>query len=282
MLSYQHEYHAGNHADVLKHIVLTLLIEALQRKPSPLRVIDTHAGSGGYDLTSPAAQHGREYERGIARVLAADDPLPELASYLAAVKSLNRAGPLQHYPGSPQIARNLLRPQDHLELFELHPQAFDALAATFGRDAQTHMHHRDAFEGVAAVLPPLERRGIVLIDPSYELGSDFANVLSALSRGHRRWSNGVIAVWYPIVHKPGTDTFLRRLENLPMPGVFDARLEVAAPRVEGLRGSGLVILNLPFGVDEQLRRVLPWLHRHLAPEGTGRWRAHWLRNQSSP
>lgn len=276
MLSYQHEYHAGNHADVLKHVVLTLLIQALQRKPSSLRVIDTHAGSGTYDLTSPAAQRGREYERGIARVLAADEPLPEIASYLKAVKSLNRQGALRHYPGSPQIARTLLRPQDQLELFELHPQAVSSLETTFGRDAQTHLHRRDAFEGISAVLPPPERRGIVLIDPSYELGTDFTHVLSALATGHRRWSNGVFAIWYPLVDKPGVDRFLRQLENLPMPKVFDARLEVAAVGTPGLRGSGLVIVNLPFGVDEQLGRVLPWLHRHLAPEGAGRWQARWL------
>jgi 23S rRNA (adenine2030-N6)-methyltransferase len=276
VFSYQHDYHAGNHADVLKHIVLTLLIEALQRKPTPLRVIDTHAGSGTYDLASAMAQHGREFEQGVARVLDVVPTPPELARFVEAVKSLNEDGALRFYPGSPQMARMLLRPNDHLELFELHPQACNALTALFARDRQTHVHRRDAFEGLTAALPPPERRGIVLIDPSYETADEFGQVLAAMQRAHRRWPSGVYVVWFPLLAKAAGAKFIERLEALPLPRLFQVELEVA-PGATGLRGSGLVIANLPFAVDAQLRTLLPWLHRHLAPHGAGGWRARWLR-----
>ncbi|MBN1239208.1 MAG: 23S rRNA (adenine(2030)-N(6))-methyltransferase RlmJ, partial [Gammaproteobacteria bacterium] len=208
MLSYQHDYHAGNHADVLKHVALTLTIGALQRKPKPIRVIDTHAGSGAYDLTGTLARRHREYDDGIARVLGAAAPLPpEIAPYVETVRRMNPDGELRRYPGSPQIARSLLRPQDHLELFELHPQASRALGELFKGDRQAHLHRRDAFEGLVAVLPPPERRGLVLIDPAYETEREFASVLRVLEDAVRRWPGGVYAVWYPLLEKRGAARF---------------------------------------------------------------------------
>lgn len=276
MLSYQHEYHAGNHADVVKHAVLALLIDALQRKPKPIRVIDSHAGAGFYDLTSPAAQRNREFADGIARILDARPVPPELSRYVGAVETLNGGDVLLRYPGSPQLARMLLRDDDHLELFELHPQSCASLKAVFDGDRRVHLHRRDAFEGVPAVVPPPERRGIVLIDPAYEQREDFNRVLDLLPVLLRRWANGVYAVWYPLLRRPEARAYVRQLRALDMPRMFQVELQVAPAGSFGLYGSGLVIANLPYGVDAQLKTLLPWLHQRLAPQGVGAWQARWL------
>jgi 23S rRNA (adenine2030-N6)-methyltransferase len=276
MLSYQHEYHAGNHADVLKHAVLALLIDALKRKPKPFRVIDSHAGAGVYDLTSREAQQHREFAAGIARVFDARPVPPELSSYVGAVEELNGGDVLLRYPGSPMLARMLQRESDHLELFELHPQAFASLQTTFGRDRGVHLHHRDAFEGVPAVLPPPERRGLVLIDPAYERREEFDAVLEMLPALHRRWPTGIYAVWYPLLRKPEAQAFVRRLCAIDLPRLFRVELEVEPRDGFGLYGSGLVIANLPYGLDAPLKTIVPWLHRRLASRGAGGWQAEWL------
>ena len=277
MLSYQHDYHAGNHADVLKHVVLTLLIGALQRKPKPLRVIDTHAGSGGYDVTDPLAQRNREHEGGIGRLLDETDPPPEVRQYLDMVRESNMEGPLRWYPGSPEIARRLARPDDQVEAFELHPQALKSLRNRFAGDRQVHVHRRDAFEGLMALLPPPERRGVVLIDPAYESEREFGAVLALLADALERWPGGVYAVWYPLVPKPGAARFVARLEALSAPKLFQTELTVAPPGAPGLRGSGVIVVNLPFGLDAPLRTAVGWLHSRLAAPGIGAWKAHWLR-----
>src|SRR5690606_4704543 len=263
MLSYQHEYHAGNHADVVKHAVLALLIDALQRKPKPMRVIDSHAGAGFYDLTSLEAQRNREFANGIARILDARPVPPELSRYVGAVEALNGGDVLLRYPGSPQLARMLLRDNDRLELFELHPQACASLKAVFDGDRRVHLHRRDAFEGVPAVVPPPERRGLVLIDPAYEKREEFNQVLDLLPALLERWANGVYAGWYPLLRRPEARAYVRQLRALDMPRMFQVELQVAAAGSFGLCGSGLVIANLPYGVDAQLKTLLPWLHQRL-------------------
>ena len=262
MLSYQHDYHAGNHADVLKHSVLAILIRALQRKNAPLRIIDTHAGSGTYDLEGALAQQGREFERGAARVFGAPAPPACIAPYLEALATANPEGALRRYPGSPQLALSLLRPADQLELFELHPQAVAALRANFRRHRQVHIHRRDGFEGMLAVVPPKERRGLVLIDPSYERKADFALAAEAAARAHARWTNGVLVLWYPLIEHSGSAQLLGSLGKLGLPKAFRVELEVV-PAGPGLRGSGLVIANLPYEADRDLRSLLPWLARRL-------------------
>jgi 23S rRNA (adenine2030-N6)-methyltransferase len=274
LLSYQHDYHAGNHADVLKHAVLALLIRALQRKISPLRVIDTHAGSGLYDLSSPMAQHGREYERGVARVMAASDPPATVAPYLEVLEQLNH-GDLNRYPGSPAFALSLLREQDHLELFELHPQALEALRQWAGREPRVHIHRRDGFEGLPAIVPPPEKRGIVLIDPAYEQKTDYDRVADVLATSCRRWPNGVFVIWYPLLRQQGSAHLIRKIQRLGLPKVFQVELTVA-PEGEGLRGSGLIIVNLPYQVDEALGQLLPWLTSRLSTGGDGTWTSEWL------
>ncbi len=279
MLSYQHEYHAGNHADVLKHGVLAILIRALQRKPAPIRVLDSHAGSGLYDLDAPAAQQGREHERGIAPVLARAAAAPAaLAPYLETVARLNPGGRLRRYPGSARLAFELLREQDELELFELHPQASAALRAELGREPKVHIHRRDGFEGLVAVVPPRERRGIALVDPSYERKSEFDDVASTIAAAQKRWAGGVYMVWYPLISNRTAARFAEHgLRQLAPRGLYRVELAVAAPDSKGLRGSGLLIFNLPHRVDAELNALLPWLHATLAPRGLGGWRAEPVR-----
>jgi 23S rRNA (adenine2030-N6)-methyltransferase len=274
LLSYQHDYHAGNHADVLKHTVLALLIQALKRKPAAFRVIDSHAGSGVYDLGSHMAQHGREFDTGVALVRQAKDP-PAVRPYLEVLDGLNGAGTLRVYPGSPELAARLLREQDHLELFELHPQAVAALQKRYARNAQVHVHRRDGFEGLVAVVPPKERRGIALIDPAYEDKDDFGRVADLVAACRKRWANGVYMVWYPLIRHAGADRLIEVLREFAIPRTLRVELEVA-PNSEGLKGSGLVIANLPFQVETDLRRLVPWLGRVLAQTADATHSVRWL------
>lgn len=275
MLSYLHEYHAGNHADVLKHSVLAMLIRALQRKPGAMRIIDTHAGSALYDLDSEPAQRGREHEAGVVRLLGDANPPAALAPYLQAISDLNPDGRLRHYPGSPQVALALLRDQDRLELFELHPRASERLRERFRRHPQVHVHRRDGFEGLLAVIPPPERRGVVLIDPSYEQRNDYLRTVETVAATVRRWANAVIAVWYPLIGTPDAGRMLDRLARSKLPGAYRVELELT-PDAPGLRGSGLVVINLPFQMDLELQSLMPWLRQRLSPDGGGAARAGWL------
>jgi 23S rRNA (adenine2030-N6)-methyltransferase len=275
VLSYQHDYHAGNHADVVKHSVLALLIRALQRKATPLRVIDSHAGSGIYDLESRMAQHGREFETGAALALSAADPPPCALPYLEVLAAVNAGGALRHYPGSPELALRLLRAQDELELFELHPQALAALRARYARNRQVHIHGRDGFEGLVAVVPPKDRRGVALIDPSYERKEEFARVREVVAACQQRWANGVYVVWYPLIRHAGADRLIEELRRLELPRAFRVEVEVA-PAADGLRGSGLIIANLPYRVETELNELLPWLSRVLRRGRVGTQVAQWL------
>lgn len=277
MLSYQHEYHCGNHADVLKHAVLALCLAALIRKDKPLRVLDAHAGAGIYDLRSPAARKNAEFAHGIARVLAAPHAPATLEPYLSAVRALNPAkGRLHRYPGSPELARWLLRSDDQLELIELHPQAVAVLRRQLGRDPRAHIHQRDSFEGLPALLPPPERRGLVLIDPSYEVKDEFPRVVELLKTCHRRWPTGVYLAWYPLIRHPQSERFAAKVRATGIRRIFQAELQVDVDATPGLRGSGVLIINPPFGVAEELQQVMPWLWEVLAVDRRGHWCAEWL------
>jgi 23S rRNA (adenine2030-N6)-methyltransferase len=285
MLSYQHDYHAGNHADVLKHSVLALVIRALQRKDTPLRVLDAHAGSGVYDLRSHEARKNAEFAGGIERLLAAPDVPPEAHDYLAAVRALNgdpsRATPggganLHLYPGSPQVARHLLRAEDHLELLELHPGALARLRRYFGRDRRVHIHGRDAFEGLPALVPPPERRGVVLVDSAYEVTEDFPAVVELLKACHRRWAGGVYLLWYPLIRHPLAERFSAKVRATGIPKILQVELQVETAGFAGLRGSGLCIVNPPYGLDQKLNVLLPWLWQELKNDERSAWRVEWL------
>lgn len=276
MLSYQHTYHAGNFADVHKHLVLCRTLAALTRKPAALMVLDSHAGRGGYDLASEAAARTAEFRDGIARLWAASEPAPALADYLALVRRYNPDGRLRRYPGSPLLARALLRPQDRLVLCEQHPQEIAALRQLIGADRQVAIHQRDGWEALGALLPPRAKRGLVLIDPSYEVKSDYRQLVDALARVHQRWRQGRILVWYPLLPAGRHHELLRRLSQSGLRSILRNELQIRPAGDEhGLYGSGLLLVNPPWPLAEQLPALTTGLARLLA-QGETRATTDWL------
>ena len=261
MLAYRHAFHAGNHADVLKHIVLMLVLGHMNAKPKGYRYVDTHAGAGGYSLEGRYAQKKGEYERGIGRLWTRTD-LPEIvADYVALVRRFNPDGVLAQYPGSPALAQMLLRPQDQLRAFELHPTEQKILRSTLAATPGAIAYDGDGFAGLKSQLPPSSRRAAVLIDPSYEGNADYAKVVSALREGLERFASGVYMVWYPQVTKLEAAGLPRRLEALAPKGWVHARLTVQQPDAQGfgLAGSGMFVINPPHSLAAQLQGLLPWL-----------------------
>jgi len=271
VLSYRHAFHAGNHADVLKHAVLVLLLNALKRKDKPFVCIDTHAGAGRYDLADPKAQQTHEYEQGIARWWHSTDPV--LVPYLDCVRALNEHGPLRWYPGSPLIARMLLRPEDRLALLELHPTDYAALAAGFEGDPAVKVERADAHARLKAWLPPPERRGLVFIDPPYELRKEEAQVVDLLTESHRRWATGIYAIWFPILTRLAAQRFVERLAAT---GIRRQLVIEYMPFGEdttvGLKGSGVVIVNPPYPLETELAALCVALEKH---DGAARARVRW-------
>jgi 23S rRNA (adenine2030-N6)-methyltransferase len=261
MLAYRHAFHAGNHADVLKHVVLMRVLRHMTTKDKGYRYVDTHAGAGGYSLEGRYARKKREYEQGIGRLWARDD-LPEpVADYVERVRDFNAGGRLEQYPGSPAFARMLLRPQDQMRLFERHPTDHRILAAYLGATKGVEVFDGDGFDGLKGQLPPSTRRGVVLIDPSYEGNGDYPRVVATLRDALARFAEGVYLVWYPQVTKLEAAQLPRRLEALAPKGWLHARLTVQQPDMQGfgLAGSGVFVINPPYTLHEQLRAVLPWL-----------------------
>ena len=261
MLAYRHAFHAGNHADVLKHITLTLLLRYMNQKDKPYRLVDTHAGAGGYSLEGRYAQKKGEFEQGIGRLWTRDD-LPEaVADYVSLVRRFNPQGTLEQYPGSPAFAQMLLRAQDQLRLFELHPTDHRILESYLGSVKGAEVKNADGFEGLKSQLPPSTRRAVVLMDPSYEGHGDYGRVIASLRDALGRFAEGVYMVWYPQVQKLEAAQLPRRLEALAPKGWLHARLTVQEPDSQGfgLAGSGVFIINPPFTLHEQLLGVLPYL-----------------------
>ncbi|MFO1422673.1 MAG: 23S rRNA (adenine(2030)-N(6))-methyltransferase RlmJ [Candidatus Competibacteraceae bacterium] len=277
MLSYRHAFHAGNFADVFKHVLLVQLIRALHRKDKPFCVLDTHAGAGRYDLDSPPARKNREFGGGIGRLWDQPGLSPELADYVARVRALNPDGRLRVYPGSPRIARDLLRSSDRLLLTELHPAEHAALKAEFAGDRQVVVHHQDGYTALKALLPPLERRGLVLIDPAYELKDEFDRLLEAVQAIHRRWATGIVALWYPILDRAPSLRFQRTLQQLEIPSMLCAELGLYPyDGPPGLHGCGMILINPPWKLDETLGRLLLELLRWLRVGDHGQTRLEWL------
>jgi len=261
MLAYRHAFHAGNHADVLKHTVLTLLLRYMNRKDKPYRLVDTHAGAGGYSLEGRYAQKKGEFEQGIGRLWKRDD-LPEaLADYVALVRRFNPEGMLEQYPGSPAFAQMLLRAQDQLRLFELHPTDHRILDSYLGSVKGAEVKNADGFEGLKSQVPPSTRRAVVLMDPSYEGHGDYGRVIASLREALERFAEGVYMVWYPQVQKLEAAQLPRRLQGLAPKGWLHARLTVQVPDAQGfgLAGSGVFVINPPFTLHDELQAVLPYL-----------------------
>jgi 23S rRNA (adenine2030-N6)-methyltransferase len=261
MLAYRHAFHAGNHADVLKHIVLMLVLRHMNAKPKPYRFVDTHAGAGGYSLEGRYAQKKGEYERGIGRLWTRDDLPGTIADYVELIRRFNPDGVLSQYPGSPAIAQMLLRPQDQLRAFELHPTEQKILRSTLAATPDAIAYDGDGFEGLKSQLPPSTRRAAVLIDPSYEGNGDYARVVATLRDALSRFAEGVYLVWYPQVSKLEAARLPKRLEAMAPKGWLNVRLSVQQPDAQGfgLAGSGVFVLNPPHPLRAQLEAVLPYL-----------------------
>ncbi|MEO8203464.1 MAG: 23S rRNA (adenine(2030)-N(6))-methyltransferase RlmJ [Betaproteobacteria bacterium] len=271
MLSYRHGFHAGNHADALKHAVLVHLLGYLTRKDKPLWYVDTHAGAADYELDSAWAQKKCEFETGIGRLWPRDDAPALVAGYLDQVRALNPDGRLRLYPGSAQIAMQLLRDQDRLRLFELHSTEGRGLAEHFaGASPRVLVQAGDGFDGLRAVLPPPSRRGLVLIDPSYEDKRDYSRARATLEDALQRFATGVYALWYPIVQRRESDAFPASLKRLQAKDWLHVALRVKAPAADGygLHGSGLFILNPPWDLPRLLAEAMPYLVRVLGQDAS--------------
>jgi 23S rRNA (adenine2030-N6)-methyltransferase len=278
-MNYRHIYHAGNFADVFKHAIFALVIEHLKKKEKPFFVLDTHAGGGRYDLTASEAARTGEYLDGVARLLAAEDVPADLAAYVGAIRRLNARYPqkARWYPGSPLLARLLARPGDRLAFTELNPEAARPLAREFGADPQVRVHHMDGYVALKALLPPPERRGVVLIDPPFEQKGEFAHMVEGLRQACRRFSTGIYLLWYPIKEAAAVTSFLQSVRGTGIRNVLAVELRIyASEEAERLNGCGLVMVNPPWTVPEALERFLPWMARLLAREGEGAWRLEWL------
>jgi 23S rRNA (adenine2030-N6)-methyltransferase len=275
MLSYRHSFHAGNHADVLKHLVLVQLIDYLKQKDKPFWVVDTHAGAGLYALDAGHATQLAEHEGGIARLWERSDLPPAVAAYVDAVRPLNAKGALTAYPGSPWIAHQRLRADDRLRLFELHGTDIVTLADNF-RDArrQVQVTHGDGLAGLKALLPPPPRRALVLIDPSFEVAADYRGVVKTIEEALKRFSTGTYAVWYPLLAKPEARALpdkLRAAATQAGKPWLDTRLWVRQQPAGtfGMPGSGMFIVNPPWILAEMLQETLPWLADALAEDKNG-------------
>jgi len=283
-MNYRHAFHAGNFADVFKHAILIELIEALTRKSAPLCYFDTHAGAGLYDLRGGEATKTREFADGVSRLAAIDGPPVRLQTYLDVLWSLNPGESLTDlgcYPGSPLIAARLLRPNDRAILCELQPDEALRLKTLFASDARVGVHVRDGYAALGALVPPKERRGLVLIDPPFEAqDAEFRAIEAALTRALARWLAGTYAIWYPIKQREQTRPFHRWFVTQKVRKTLVAELlrqDDDSPL--RLNGCGMVIVNPPWKFDQQLRQLLPLLHRLLAVDSRGGWRVDWLTSE---
>ncbi len=272
MLSYRHAFHAGNHADVLKHFVELELLRHLAQKDKPFWYIDTHAGAGCYELDSEYAEKNAEFEGGIARLWdAADLPVP-LAEYVQMVRQFNPDGKLRLYPGSPLVAQSVLREQDRMRLVELHPTDFGLLQQNFtGQGARVLLQKADGFAALKALLPPPPRRALVLIDPPYEEKQDYQRVVTALQEGLKRFATGTYAVWYPQLQRSESGQLPENLKQLEVKSWLHVALNVHTPDEDGfgMHGSGMFVINPPWKLYATLQEVMPVLAARLGQLGQG-------------
>ena len=277
MLSYRHQFHAGNFADVFKHALLCALLLHLGRKPKPFCYLDTHAGIGRYDLSHPWARKRGEYRDGIARVWERDDAPHALVPYLEAVRAENPDGRLRRYPGSPCIARRCLRAGDRMVLCELNERDCERLRKIFAQDRPVAVHHRDGYQALKALLPPAERRGLVLVDSAFDRAGEFARLVHALVSAHGRWPTGVLALWYPLMEPAAVLAFERKAAASGVRRILKLELSIRpAGWSASLRGCGMLVVNPPYRLDAQMEPVLEWLCRALAPAGEGASHIRWL------
>jgi 23S rRNA (adenine2030-N6)-methyltransferase len=278
MLAYRHLFHAGNFADVFKHALLAQLVLMLERKDKPFFCLDTHAGIGRYDLTHAWAQKNAEHNDGIARVWTRSDAPPALAPYLDAVRAENPDGSLRWYPGSPHIVRRFMRAHDRLALIEINKKDFETLAALFDGDQQVQVRLMDGYQALKAFLPPRERRGLVFVDSSFDRAKEFARLTRGFVEGHRKFSTGVYALWYPLMEPSAMRAFERDVVATGIRKILQLEISVLPANWKGgLRGCGLLVVNPPFGFEATARTIIAWLHEVLAQQpDAAAHRVHWL------
>jgi 23S rRNA (adenine2030-N6)-methyltransferase len=269
MLSYRHAFHAGNHADVLKHYVLSLVLEYMNQKDKPYWYIDTHAGAGMYMLTSEYAQKNAEFETGIARLFAAKNLPESLTNFVESIRKYNQNNRLNFYPGSPKIAESILRNEDKMRLFELHPNDYKQLVENF-KNRQTKTEMLDGFTGIKACLPPPTKRAVVLIDPPYELKDDYQRVVDCIKDSLKCFATGTYLIWYPLLQRSEPSEMVEKLKSLNMDSWLNVSLNVQAPSDEGfgMHGSGLFIINPPWTLPKILEETMPILTKLLSVDET--------------
>jgi 23S rRNA (adenine2030-N6)-methyltransferase len=277
MLSYRHLYHAGNFADVFKHALLARLLIALNSKDKAYCYLDTHAGIGLYDLAHPWAHKAREYESGIGKLWDRKD-IPELLRpYMDTVREENKSHRLRFYPGSPVIARRFLRPVDRMVLTELNKTDVEVLRAVFEKQRRVAVHCMDAYQGLKAFLPPQERRGLVLVDSSFDRSREFDRIVRAMKEAHERWATGMYAVWYPIMEVAPMRDFAASVTRSGIRKILRLELTVRErDESEFIPGCGMLVVNPPWHFEEEARAILDYLRRVLGIEGAGRADVKWL------
>jgi 23S rRNA (adenine2030-N6)-methyltransferase len=282
-VNYRHAFHAGSFADVFKHAVLCRVLHHLREKPAAFRVIDTHAGAGLYDLTRAEAARGGEWHDGIEKLRAAALPEPTaalLAPYLEVIDAFNERGKLSLYPGSPAVARAWLRRQDRLIACELEPRAAAALRRNLRGDVRIKTLAIDGWTALSAYVPPTERRGVVLIDPPFEEDRDFHRLSHELAGAHRKWATGIYMLWYPIKDRGEPDALAKRLRRLAPGKTLRAELTIAAMSdASRLNGCGLILVNPPWKLADELAILMPVLSKILGRDGRGAFRLDWLADE---
>jgi 23S rRNA (adenine2030-N6)-methyltransferase len=277
MLSYRHGFHAGNFADVLKHTVLIHMLEYMTQKDKPLRIIDTHAGAGVYKLNGPQAQKNREFDNGIGQLWASEQQPAAIARLAKLVHTVNDGKQLQLYPGSPLIAQTLMRSIDRLYLHELHPTDYQFLRDCMRDDKRIKVADEDGFVGLQALLPPPDRRALVLIDPSYEVKSDYQHLIKQLTQAHKRFATGTYAIWYPVVLRQRIDEMELALKKSGIKNIQLMEFALQADNPEyGMTSSGMIVINPPWTLWGAMEETLPWLVNNLSENGKGFYRLEQL------
>ena len=274
-MHYQHRFHAGNFADVFKHVLVLALLRALSAKDKPWCYADTHAGAGDYDLGDAGARRTAEFADGIGRIWDSTDAPFAVADYLAQVRRLNPDGVLRRYPGSPRLAEQAARAQDRLLLCERVPAVAEQLRGALGSDPRVHLHRRDGYE-LAALLPPAEKRGLVLVAPPFERADEFDVLADFLAQGLRRFGSGVFALWYPDKQRHATERWRRRVRGECPREVLDLQLAVSHPADGEMRACGLLVVNPPYAAQAPIAEALAWLAPRLAQgDGAGHAAQRW-------
>lgn len=268
MFSYQHRYHAGNFADVHKHLILIALLNHLEKKPSPFGVLDTHAGEGLYDLSTTESKKNNESQQGFLRLLN-QTTLPSLVQqYIHTIQACNTNQQTLYYPGSPKIISQFLREKDSAIFIEGHPQAFDQLRQTFKyHSSHVHLHKRDAHEGLISLLPLKEKRGLIFMDPSYEVKTEYQQIALTLKKAFTRFTQGIYALWYPLLTENYHAKLLRSLQPSSLPKVWHCQWLPDKTFQQGLLGSGMIIINTPWQVDSSIAQNFAELNRTIFLQG---------------